>query len=269
MTADAMKGVKESVLEVGANDYITKPIEPNILHKVLTNFIELDLEINDDNPATTYQSSTMSEGNLGGTIYLESHSALSRIGNNRALYLSLLNKFIQQFSNVADELQTLLSHQDWETLSLATHTVKGVSANIGAVPLSLRAKELEQHAKACNAEQFSKQFESFSNELRSTITAIEEYVNTHKEDSTPSANFEEQQDGDYSTLKPYLIKLEQACGLSKAKVAKDLVHEMSGYQWNLKLIDKVKGIGNLVKRYQFKQAQMAISQLIEETEEVK
>ncbi|WP_171656039.1 PAS domain-containing hybrid sensor histidine kinase/response regulator [Paenibacillus foliorum] len=40
MTADAMQGVKEQVLEVGMNDYITKPFEPAQLYSMLQRVIQ-------------------------------------------------------------------------------------------------------------------------------------------------------------------------------------------------------------------------------------
>ena len=40
MTADAMSGVREKVLGIGMNDYVTKPIDPAYLFKALVKWIK-------------------------------------------------------------------------------------------------------------------------------------------------------------------------------------------------------------------------------------
>jgi len=40
MTAHAMKGDRERVLDAGMDDYITKPVDPQLLRRVLQRWIQ-------------------------------------------------------------------------------------------------------------------------------------------------------------------------------------------------------------------------------------
>ncbi|MCG8568761.1 MAG: response regulator [Spirochaetes bacterium] len=145
MTADAMKGVEEQVLDTGMNDYITKPIEPVELFKVMMKWIDADkidkTKINTTSAGNQLESKTLPE-HLPG---LDIKGGLRRVAGNQKLYYSLLQDFINDNKYIEDNVTNAINRKDWVNGKLIVHTIKGISGNIGAVDLHNEAKILEKH----------------------------------------------------------------------------------------------------------------------------
>ncbi|REL28362.1 response regulator [Thalassotalea euphylliae] len=165
MTANAMAGDRERCLEAGMNDHLTKPISPSEVFAMLSHWIApknqplnqlltTDRGINADTIAattgvadkslTSAQPLTENTSPLPAIAGLDTESALARIAGNIPLYLSLLEKFVTNHSQAISHLRQLLTTNDIDGAVRATHTLKGVTASIGATELSLTLAQLEQ-----------------------------------------------------------------------------------------------------------------------------
>jgi HPt (histidine-containing phosphotransfer) domain-containing protein len=123
MTADALKGVEKQCLEVGMNDYVSKPIIPDILFKKLNKWVkrENDLDI-------------ISEVAVSPTVntHLDIDQGINRVGDNKNLYLSLINKFYHNNLGLTAVISKLYHDKEEYELKRVIHTLKGVSGNISA-----------------------------------------------------------------------------------------------------------------------------------------
>lgn len=137
MTADAMQGVKEQVLEAGMDAYISKPFEPIQLYSVLQRTIQNSKEKGYDQVAATKQAEEPS------VVDLEVDEALERLGRNTNLYERILTKFISNHANEVDGIRDALAKGDSPEALLLAHTLKGVAANIGAKLLGETAEALQ------------------------------------------------------------------------------------------------------------------------------
>ncbi|MNQ90509.1 Signal transduction histidine-protein kinase BarA [compost metagenome] len=138
MTADAMQGVKEQVLEVGMNAYISKPFEPIQLYSVLQRTMQNSKEKSYDQVAATIEHIMETQ-----ELDLEVDAALDRLGRNSGLYERILKKFKENHGNAVEEIREAISKGDNSEAMLLAHTLKGVASNIGATPLSVIADELQ------------------------------------------------------------------------------------------------------------------------------
>ena len=146
MTADAMSGVKEKVLGIGMNDYITKPIDTAELLKILARWIRpARRELNSANAPGAVLDDPPPLPELDG---LDTNTGLERVGGNRKLYMNLLKRFAGEYIELGPDLDALLSGGLFEEARRLVHTVKGVGGNLGAENLQEKAADLEKRLMA-------------------------------------------------------------------------------------------------------------------------
>ncbi|MDM8549040.1 response regulator, partial [Desulfobacterales bacterium HSG2] len=142
MTAHAMTGERERCLEVGMDDYVSKPIDPDHLFSVLLRRIKPGER---ETPVPGHKK-TGEEGDAAFPKTLpgiDTESALRRVGGNRKLYRKLLTEFYDDYAGAADAVREARDRGDAGDARQMVHTLKGVAGNMGAGELYAAAGELE------------------------------------------------------------------------------------------------------------------------------
>jgi two-component system sensor histidine kinase/response regulator len=141
LTAHAMQGDVLICLEAGMDDYISKPIDPQLVFQVLelgtrgiTNLAPLDTI----NP-TGYN--TVEEAPL-----LDIQDALPRFDNDFEVYRKFIDEVVQSLPERLESMQLDFESGRWKELSNKAHNLKGVSANLGLIQLSLMAAILDKQS---------------------------------------------------------------------------------------------------------------------------
>ncbi|MGY0197193.1 response regulator [Leptothrix sp. BB-4] len=156
MTASAMAEDRQRCLDAGMNDFLAKPIEPDKLAQVLLAHIapgiarapraapSRPIASAPRPPRDDDDAAVLDVPGLDATV------GLRRSGGKKALYRSLLRKFIASHADVAERLGAQLDRAAQgdkagrdEAQRLA-HALKGVAGNLGATALQQHATELEQ-----------------------------------------------------------------------------------------------------------------------------
>jgi two-component system sensor histidine kinase/response regulator len=145
MTANAMMSDRERCLAAGMNDHIAKPIDPRLLVSKLLQWIPArssrSRRAAADHPGR--QPVAESGKTLGPIAGLDTSKGLMRSGQREALYENLLALFVDGQSLTVSRLSQAIEQGDWGAAESLAHTLKGVSAQIGADPLSKAAEALE------------------------------------------------------------------------------------------------------------------------------
>jgi len=164
MTANAMKGDKEKVLDIGMNDYIAKPINVNQMFITMAKWISScnklqsqDKEEANDLPADIFK--------LPGI-----DAKLSPIQHRPKLYRKLLKMFAQAHKNFEQQFNEAKNVGD-DVICVA-HNLKGVAGNIGATEVYSSASLLEEACKN-NDDNRDKLLEKVVKELNIVISSIE------------------------------------------------------------------------------------------------
>jgi len=143
MTADAMSGVAERCLDVGMNDYVTKPIDPHELFTALTRWIT-------PGARPMYQAALPlhEQPALPDLPGIDIASGLERVGGNRDAYRKLLLKFAQNYATYGEDVREALTRGELELAIRLAHSLKGVAGNLGAMTLYFAARDVELTLKS-------------------------------------------------------------------------------------------------------------------------
>jgi two-component system sensor histidine kinase/response regulator len=137
MTANAMDQDRERCLESGMNDFLVKPIDPQELLTMLVRWIR-------PRPAAPaaprHPGFDLPEGIAG----LDTTLGLANMAGKQGLYMAILRRYVNGQRDVGQQIRRALGRGDRSTAHRLAHTLKGVSANIGATLVQQQALVLEQ-----------------------------------------------------------------------------------------------------------------------------
>ncbi len=177
MTANAMASDRDRCIEAGMNDHVAKPIDPDQLWITLRRWIKplRDATGPRSVPATYANSASATATRIaiepiaGLDVKVGLRHALGR----EALYMSLLRKFSDGQRDLPARLTNALAMDDWRTAERLAHTLKGLSAQIGAQELRTMAENLEQDIKhQASKESLATSLGALSQPLSALMAAI-------------------------------------------------------------------------------------------------
>jgi len=120
LTANAMPEQKKRVLDIGANEYLTKPIDRALFHKTVAHYLERSPPQDDH----------------GDRIE-------SRLLVEDPTFIDLVTSFTSRLPGMVASIQSQFAQRDWIQLSDEVHVLKGVGGNLGYPRLTEIAKEME------------------------------------------------------------------------------------------------------------------------------
>ncbi|MGL1892527.1 MAG: transporter substrate-binding domain-containing protein [Spirochaetaceae bacterium] len=250
MTADAMTGVRDRVLEVGMNDYVTKPIETNKLWLALTKWIEhkdRDFSITNTDSAPPKEI----EINIPG---IDMEQGVKRVGGNKVLYKKLLNKFIESNRNFKTQILNATKNNNEDAIRFS-HTLKGVAGNLGMEDLQEETLKLESALK--NGASFTELLDSVDLMVSSIITSIlDSKINLEQETSKEIV--------DWRILKEELKAVIDSLEKRKPKPAIELIDKYSGSDLEVSISKGFKEAKQLLTKYKMKDALIILSEIVKE-----
>jgi CheY-like chemotaxis protein/HPt (histidine-containing phosphotransfer) domain-containing protein len=137
MTAHAMKGDRERCLEVGMDDYISKPVRGKDIDRVLHAL---------DGDGRT--STDAGDSDAAPAAPWDAAAALNHVDDDRELLRQMAAMFEQASVRMIEDLQKAAALGDWTRLELAAHAIKGSVSNFAAQPAYDAAQRTEQLARS-------------------------------------------------------------------------------------------------------------------------
>ncbi|MBF0389499.1 MAG: response regulator [Desulfamplus sp.] len=270
MTADAMSGVREEVLSIGMNDYVTKPIEPSEMFKTLFKWIkpaqrqlpdeyikQINSKIEDLSNSSNQAATEIKIPKLDG---INTDAGLSRVSGNKKLYINLLKKFHRDNQNVIQEILKAVEQNNQELAVRLAHTIKGVAGTIGAEEVQAIVGSLEADLKSdINADhsQLITKLDASISQILKTLELII-FVQADQENVVNQGSSKQ---GDSALLSQFLEKLGPALHKKKPKPCKDIMEEIGTFSWSDDVNSKLKELDRLIGKYKFKDALEIVEKL--------
>ena len=260
MTADAMVGVKEKVLDIGMNDYVTKPFNPEQLWEVLTKWITpVDKEKQKNGTEKLLNKEIKDKGpDIPEIEGICCGKGLKLVGNNKKLYKNLILKFYEEFKTADDDIIKLMANNDWDTVRRIVHTIKGASGNLGAEELMKKAEILNNELKDKNSDIECQFFIDFNKALRSLICSVSGCFDNLKEAENKS---ELKSEIGLEELKMHFIMLKEKVKKHQAKCCIEIINKLENLILPENSKESMLTAFNLVKKYKFKDAESLIDDI--------
>ncbi len=169
MTAHAMEGDREMCIEAGLDDYISKPIEPEVLAETLRRWIIVRTPRPGRKEIKRLTATAAPFPQIPG---VDISQGLTRLNNNAGLYKELLLDFAEDYKHAAAEIKNSLAAGDRAIAKKLCHTVKGSSGNLSALELEQAALRLEQAIATEQADKIDEVLTEFTNALTQVIDSI-------------------------------------------------------------------------------------------------
>ncbi|OED36768.1 hypothetical protein AB833_25470 [Chromatiales bacterium (ex Bugula neritina AB1)] len=138
LTANAMKGYEEVILQAGFSHYMTKPIDIDALTRLLAKLLNGKPCAQKAEPEAELQTATPESSNTPIYSTLASSPKLGPV----------VQKFIDKLNEQLPVMEAAYDKGDYARLAEMAHWLKGSGGTVGFDALSAPAKSLENHAKA-------------------------------------------------------------------------------------------------------------------------
>tara|TARA_B100000683_G_C12488492_1_gene553822 strand:- start:324 stop:2732 length:2409 start_codon:yes stop_codon:yes gene_type:complete len=132
MTAHALEKDREKSLEAGMNDHITKPIDPNHLMKVLSQWLPSRSVVPEDAISGHTTLTKDEDTSLPKLKGIDAQAGLSRVRGNQGLYKKLLVNFALESNDIFERIMKTINGSSPENALVDIHQLKGTAGNLGA-----------------------------------------------------------------------------------------------------------------------------------------
>ncbi|MGL4996785.1 MAG: PAS domain-containing protein, partial [Deefgea sp.] len=233
MTAHAMSDERQRCLDMGMNDYITKPIQPDILFSTVAKWAGkhiIDLTVVD------VDSGYIDESIVPSILGVDTQDVLQRLMGDAQLYQALFKQFLNDYRDSNASLLQLLQH-DHKSAERLAHSMKGVAGTLGMGQLAEAATHLEAALHA-NPGEAGHTLQPFSDALSNMLAAVDAVYG----DSKMLELISQVDEAEIAKLITELFELLNACDGDSVEVYYQLRDGLGG-SVDVKLLDR---LGNAI-----------------------
>ncbi len=230
LTANAMNQDVQDAQSAGMNEHLSKPIIVEKLYEILLKYISKKYNFTDMEVENRNQDKIV----IPRFMNIDTEIGLKRLDLNKKLYLEILNKFYNKYKDFEIDIS------DNKNFKLQVHTLKGLSANIGACSLHKSMCEVEENQNIDLVPEIYIELQKVLSELKDVDILVQK-----KENKVEVSD---------AIVSEIYLELKDAVKSARPKNCEVIMEKLSLYRLNdkdSKLFERVKG---LLLEYNFKKA---------------
>ena len=179
LTADAIKGARETLIKQGFDEYLGKPINVSQLERLFIRYVPTDKityeETTEEDDSNTSEVSVLENKLIG----IDVATGISNCGGKLEDYLKVLKITYDYGEKQLAELKSAWEERDYETYIIKIHSIKSTSLNIGATGLSAMARSQEEEGRAGHYDYIDKHMQEFQDDYRKLLVKLKELLQEH------------------------------------------------------------------------------------------
>jgi len=152
MTANAMASDRDACLQAGMNDHVGKPFDlPHLVEVLLLHVRRAGASAQRLSIHGAPIAASAGDEEATETPSVDAEGAIARLSGNTALYSTILQAYLEELATQPDQLDQLVHSGDRTGAERLLHTLKGLSATVGAIAMAAIAKAAEDAVKNADA----------------------------------------------------------------------------------------------------------------------
>jgi len=167
MTAEAMKGDRERCLDAGMDDYVSKPFDLIDLRRVIDNCEDFAHQVKELEQDTSPQSKEHDNG-------FQWEQLLENSGGDETLLVGISEAYVDEAVDLLSQMRNAIDSDDTETLSRATHTLKGASGYFGVERINAAIQQLRSEIEAGDPVKINEAFAQVENDCQLLVEVLKE-----------------------------------------------------------------------------------------------
>jgi signal transduction histidine kinase/CheY-like chemotaxis protein/HPt (histidine-containing phosphotransfer) domain-containing protein len=168
LTANAVVGMREMFINNGFNDFISKPVDISKMDEILDRWIpreKREEEREKVKEKREERKEEAGEGSLPIIPNVDTAKGIALLRGSLKAYKNILSMFCKDVDEQMPKLQIMPEADTLPAFIIRTHSLKSVSASIGAQELSSKAAELEAAGKVANLDFIREHLPGFTIQL--------------------------------------------------------------------------------------------------------
>jgi PAS domain S-box-containing protein len=146
LTASAFEDDRKHCLEVGMDDFLAKPVDIEKLMATLGRWLTGGSEMAEVAEVAPTPQAAITRQESGPPVFDE-ETLLAQLGGDRELAKAIILSATEDIPGYFEQLEQAIAEGNWKAAERQTHTLKGLTAQIGGIKLSVRMKVLDDHLK--------------------------------------------------------------------------------------------------------------------------
>jgi signal transduction histidine kinase/CheY-like chemotaxis protein len=253
LTANAITGMRDMFLEMGFNDYISKPIEIIKLDEIIARWIPANKQIKSGG----IRRETLS-GEPGIHISgVDTRKGIAMTGGTETGYRKVLAQFYKDAAERLPVFAALPGETGLAGFTTHAHALKSAAGTIGAADVSAEAAALEAAGKAGDTRTIRETLPGFHERLTRLTAEIGKVLEEAREEKGGSV-----QAGDGGRVLSLLSALRAALEEKSMKRIDKLLEEMDGLSLGARERDAINAVADEILIGEYRKAQEAIDTIL-------
>ncbi|MCR5356830.1 MAG: response regulator, partial [Lachnospiraceae bacterium] len=174
LTANAVVGARETYLEAGFDDYLSKPVEIAAMESTLGKYLpkskvsykkRSEADAQGPGEAESFESG-------GSESLINTEDGIKFCAGDEDFYHEILGDYRDSYDKRTAELDEALKARDMDAYGISVHALKSISRTVGAAKVSQMAADLEKAAKAGDTETVEKGHKEMIGLFKETVEYI-------------------------------------------------------------------------------------------------